>query len=109
MSIRLPPAIERYVKAENSGDVASLSECFAQTAVVRDEGRTHRGLEAIQRWKAETAKKYKHTMEPLAVVNEGGKTMVTNRLAGSFPGSPIEVRFAFQLEGDRITSLEIGG
>jgi hypothetical protein len=108
VSIRLPPAIERYVKAENSGDVASLSECFAPTATVRDEGRMHRGLAEIQQWKAATASKYQHRMEPLAVVSEGGKTIVISRLTGNFPGSPIELRFAFELDGDRITSLAIG-
>jgi hypothetical protein len=32
---------------------------------VRDEGRTIKGLAAIKQWKAETKKKYQHTVEPL--------------------------------------------
>ena len=39
---------------------------------------------------------------------EGDKTIVTSRLTGNFPGSPIEVRFVFRLDGDKIASLEIG-
>jgi hypothetical protein len=75
---------------------------------VRDEGQTYRGLAAIKQWKAEAKKKYQYTIEPLASAREGDKTIVTNRLTGKFPGSPIEVRFVFRLEGDKIASLEIG-
>jgi len=107
MSVRLPRPIALYVNVENTGDVASLSECFAPDAVVRDERRTYEGLAAIQEWKAETKRKYQHTVEPLALVRKGDKTIVTNRLTGSFPGSPIELQFVFKLDGDKIASLEI--
>jgi hypothetical protein len=46
-------------------------------------------------------------MEPLALTRKSGKTIVTNRLTGDFPGSPIELRFIFELAGDKIASLEI--
>jgi len=107
MPIHLPRPIDLYVKAENSGDVEALSECFAPDATVRDEGRTYKGLAAIERWKAETKKKYQHTVEPLASVQKGDKTIVTNRLTGNFPGSPIELQFIFALDGNKIASLEI--
>jgi hypothetical protein len=106
--MHLPPAIDLYVRAENTGDVELLSQCFATDAIVRDESHTYEGLAAIKKWKAETKKKYQHTVKPLAVAREGDKTIVTNRLTGNFPGSPIEVRFVFGLEGDKIASLEIG-
>ncbi|TMH29063.1 MAG: nuclear transport factor 2 family protein, partial [Betaproteobacteria bacterium] len=67
MSIRLPQAIAAYVDAENSGDVDSLSGWFAADASVRDEGRIYRGLPAIREWKAETKRKYNHTVTPLEV------------------------------------------
>ena len=38
---------------------------------------------------------------------KGGKTVVTNRLTGNFPGSPIELEFVFTLKDDKIVSLEI--
>jgi hypothetical protein len=108
MSVHLPPPIDLYVKAENAGDVELLSECFAPDAVVRDERRTYEGLAAIKAWKAETKRKYQHTVEPLALARKGDRIVVTSRLTGNFPGSPIEVRFVFTLVGDRIASLEIG-
>ena len=107
MSIDLPTPIAIYIAAENRGDPEAMAQCFAEHAVVRDEGKTIEGLAAIKRWKAETRKKYQHTVEPLACVAKDGKTIVTSRLTGNFPGSPIELRFIFKLDGNVITSLEI--
>jgi SnoaL-like domain len=103
----LPTPIVIYIAAENRGDSEALAECFAEDAVVRDESQTIEGLAAIKRWKAETRKKYQHTIEPLASSQKDGKTVVTNRLTGNFPGSPIELEFVFTLDGDKIASLEI--
>jgi SnoaL-like domain len=107
MSIHLPHAIGFYLKIENSGDVEALSECFASNATVRDEGRTYEGLAAIREWKAETKKKYNHTVAPLAVAHRGGKTVLKAKLTGNFPGSPVTLEFSFVLEGGKIVSLEI--
>jgi len=107
MDVDLPTPIASYIAAENSGDPEALAQCFAEDAVVRDEGQTIEGLAAIKQWKAETGKKYQHTIEPLAFAQKDGKTIVTNRLTGNFPGSPIELEFVFTLDGDKIVSLEI--
>ena len=107
MISNLPAPITIYVAAENSGDWEALAQCFAGNAVVRDEGKTIEGLAAIKKWKAETKKKYQHTIEPMAVAEKDGKTIVTNRLIGNFPGSPIELEFVFTLDGNKIASLEI--
>ena len=107
MSVDLPTPIAIYIAAENSGDTEALAECFAKDAVVRDEGKTIEGSAAIKQWKAETKKKYQHTVEPVTVAEEDGKIIVTNRLTGNFPGSPIELEFVFTLDGDKIASLEI--
>ncbi len=108
MSIDLAKPIAAYIAAENAGDADALARCFASHAIVRDEGQTIEGLAAIKQWKVETARKYQHTMEPLGSVVTDRNIVVTNRLTGNFPGSPIEVRFTFRLEGDKIASLEIG-
>jgi ketosteroid isomerase-like protein len=104
---KLPMPIAIYTNAENTGDVKALAQCFAENALVRDEGQTVEGLAAIKQWNAETRKKYQHTIEPLAVAQKDGKTIVTNRLTGNFPGSPIELEFVFTLDRDKIVSLEI--
>ncbi len=108
MAVELPKSIATYIAAENSGDPEALAACFAETAVVRDEQQTIEGLAAIKRWKVETSKKYRHVMEPLALTRKGDNVVVTNRLTGDFPGSPIELQFVFRLDpGDKIASLEI--
>jgi len=103
----LPKPIAVYVSAENSGDTNLFDECFAHDAVVRDESETHSGLAAIKSWKAETKRKYQHTVDPLRITDQDGKFVVTNRLTGNFPGSPLELDFVFAIEGDKIASLEI--
>jgi len=105
--IEIPSAIASYVAAENGGDIEALEQCFAKDAVVRDEGQTIEGLDAIKQWKAETKRKYQHIIEPLAVAQKEGKIIVTNRLIGNFPGSPIELDFVFTLDGNKVGSLEI--
>ena len=107
MSIHLPPPIDLYVEAENSGNVESLSECFAPDAMVRDESRTYNGLSAIKRWKAETKKKYNHSVAPLEIARRDGKTVLKAKLSGNFPGSPVTLEFSFVLEEGKIASLEI--
>jgi hypothetical protein len=95
------------MEAENRGDVKALGKCFAENAVVRDEGQTIEDVAAIKEWKAETKRKYQHTIEPLASAQKDGNTIVTNRLTGNFPGSPIELEFVFTLDGEKIVELEI--
>ena len=107
MSVDLPTPISIYIGAENRGDTEALAQCFAEGAVVRDEGKTIEGLAAIKQWNPETRKKYQHTIQPLASFQKDGTTIVTTRLTGNFPGSPIEHHFVFTLDGNKIASLEI--
>jgi hypothetical protein len=74
---------------------------------VKDEGHTYHGRAAIKQWKTDASTKYQYTIEPLACEPKDGKIIVTSRLTGNFPGSPVDLRFLFDLEGDRIASLQI--
>jgi hypothetical protein len=107
MPVKLPMPIASYIAAENAGNAGEVARCFMEDAVVLDEGRTIRGCAAIKQWKAETTRKYRHSLEPLRSAREGAKIIVVGRLTGNFPGSPIDLRFIFGLEGDKIASLEI--
>ena len=106
MSINLPSPIASYFTADKS-DPDAVARCFTDDAVVKDEGVTYTGLAAIKQWKAETSRKYTYTSEPFAFEENEGKTIVTSRLTGNFPGSPIDLRFFFELQRDKIASLEI--
>ena len=106
MTLDLPGPIAAYFAADTEGGEA-VARCFTEDAVVKDEGRTHRGRAAIRQWKEEASTKYQYTSEPLACEPRDGTVVVTSRLTGTFPGSPVNLRFFFVLEGDKIASLEI--
>jgi SnoaL-like domain len=106
MTLDLPKPIAAYFTADKDDSVA-VAQCFTENAVVTDEGHTHRGRAAIMHWKAEASAKYQYTSEPFSCEQKDGKFVVTSKLTGNFPGSPVNLRFFFALEGDRIASLEI--
>ena len=106
MTLDLPKPIAAYFAADKAGAEA-VTQCFTENAVVKDEGQTYRGRAAIKQWKADVSAKYQYTSEPLACAQKEGKVVVISRLTGSFPGSPVNLRFCFGLEGDKIASLEI--
>jgi hypothetical protein len=106
MTIELPAAIAAYFAADLQ-DSDAVASCFTGNAVVKDEGHTHTGLAEIKQWKAESSAKYQYTIEPLTSEKQNGDTVVTSRLTGNFPGSPVDLRFFFGLDGDKIASLEI--
>ena len=107
MSLEMPKPVAAYFAADRES-AAAVAECFTEGAVVKDEGHTYRGREAIKQWKTDASAKYQYTSEPFACEREDGKVTVTSRLTGDFPGSPVDLRFIFGLDGgDKIASLEI--
>ena len=107
MSIKLPVPIAGYFAAENSDDAEALTACFAPDAVVRDEGRRIQGIAAIKAWKREGKAKYQHKIKVIAASEKDGETIVRGLVSGNFPGSPIELDFAFVLEDGVIAGLEV--
>ena len=105
--INLPGPVATYLAAEKAKDAERLGECFREDAVVRDEGREHRGVAAIKAWHREVNAKIRYVFEPLGASVGGPAVVVRARVAGDFPGSPIEPRFTFSVSGDRIVSLDV--
>jgi hypothetical protein len=106
MTLDLPTPIAAYFTADKEGGEA-VARCFTDDAVVKDEGHVYRSRVAIRQWKADVSTRYQYVSEPLACEQKDGKVVVTCRLTGNFPGSPLNLRFFFGLEGDKIASLEI--
>ena len=106
MPLALPEPIADYFAADAT-DGAAIAKCFAADAVVIDEKKTHRGRDAIAAWKSEASAKYDYIAEPVALDDQGDKVLVTAHLTGNFPGSPVDLRYAFTLSGDAIARLEI--
>jgi hypothetical protein len=106
MTLDLPTPVANYFCADMS-DSEAVAQCFTENAVVKDEGHTFTGRAAIRQWKADASAKYQYTSEPFVCERRDGQVIVTSRLTGNFPGSPVNLRFVFRLEGDKIESLEI--
>jgi hypothetical protein len=106
--VDLPAPIAAYFTTD-AADAGGMARCFTENGVVIDERREHQGRYAIARWKTEATAKYHYTSEPLAVDVSGADVTVITRVTGEFPGSPLELRYRFTLEGDKIARLEIGG
>ena len=107
MSVHLPKPIEIYFASDQAQDAEALAACMAADATVLDEGGSFESLAAIKAWRIEAKKKYEYTVEPIESVERAGKTVVTSKVSGNFPGSPVNLQFIFGLNGDKIASLEI--
>jgi len=103
----LPQLVADYFAASNASDFSRLERCFDENALVRDEGREHRGPKAIAGWHAQTKRQYRYQTEVLGHHGHGDVVTVKTRVVGDFPGSPIELEQRFRLSAQGITALEI--
>lgn len=106
--MKLPAPVQTYFDADKAAGDAAPIGAFAPDAVVKDEGKTHVGHDAIEAWWRAAKAQYRHTAEPCEILEERGLTIVRARVTGRFPGSPALLTFAFQLGDGRIAALEIG-
>jgi len=104
--LNLPEPIEAYFEADRR-DGHAVARCFTNDGRVMDEGRTHTGLAAIEAWKSAASAKYSYIAEPLTLEKKDRQSIVTSRVTGNFPGSPVDLRYTFTLERGKIASLEI--
>jgi hypothetical protein len=107
MSIQLPDSIATFFQVSNGAEAFALRHCFTDNAVVRDEGHTHEGYEAIQAWLLEAKRKYTYNVEALDVTQQGSSVKVCAKVSGNFPGSPVPLDHVFRLTGGKIDFLEI--
>jgi len=107
MSRPIPPSVACYFEGADAHDASKAASSFAEDAVVHDEGRDHVGRAAIQDWVQDTINRYATRFEVEAVSDSEDATLVVARLSGRFPGSPIRIRFLFQLADGLITHLDI--
>ncbi|WP_421569747.1 nuclear transport factor 2 family protein [Stenotrophomonas sp. PD6] len=105
--LTLPEPIAAYFDADRQ-DAAAVARCFTRDGVVRDEGHDHAGPEAIAAWKADASARYTYTATPHSLEMRERSYIVTSRVAGTFPGSPVDLRYVFTLQRGRIATLEIG-
>ena len=106
MSIELPAPIAGYFEADKDERPEAIAPWFAEDAIVEDEGKTHVGRDAIVAWKVDYTKAFSSVAEPFAITEDGDQIIVTSHVTGTFPGSPLDLRYFFVLRGDQIARLK---
>jgi SnoaL-like domain len=104
--LNLPEPVAAYFEADRL-DGEAVARCFTRDAVVKDEGHTYTGVDAIRTWRTEASKKYTYTSEPIACAQEDDMTVVTSHTVGNFPGSAVDLRYFFRLERGKIAALTV--
>ena len=108
MTVKLPEPVANYFTAANARDADAVAASFTEDAVVRDEGGVHRGRAAIRAWAEDAGRKYRFRAEVLKATESADQTIVTARVSGNFPGSPIDLTHRFKLADGLIAELAIG-
>lgn len=105
-TLNLPAPIAAYFRADaRNGRAVAL--CFTRQGVVLDEGQTHEGRAAIEAWKTDASRRFTYTTRPQSLERDADRLVVIGQVSGDFPGSPVDLRYVFMLEGGKIASLEI--
>jgi hypothetical protein len=103
--MNLPRVVSDLVEAQNNFDSGAYANCFSETAVVYDEGKTHKGKTEIKDWIDKANKEYQAVMKPIEY-SETEHTLKTE-VSGTFSGSPIIMTYHYGFEDGLIQSLKI--
>lgn len=105
--MELPELIARFVDTQNTYDSEAYITCYTETAIVHDEGKTHTGKEEIKAWIKDANERYRSVMKPLQYEESDSKGVLTAEVSGTFPGSPIVLKFHLGLKDGLIDSLNV--
>ncbi|WP_394666339.1 nuclear transport factor 2 family protein [uncultured Chryseobacterium sp.] len=103
--MNLPKVITDLVKAQDNFDSTAYTNCFTETAVVFDEGKTYHGKIEIENWIDKANKEFQATMKPLDYSET--EQELKAEVSGNFPGSPIVLTYHYEFENGLIQSLKI--
>ena len=107
--MNLPKVVADLVETQNSFDSVAYANCFSETAVVFDEGKTHNGRKEIERWIADSNERYKATIKPVSFEENDTESLLKAETSGNFPGSPIVLTYHMEIADELIQSLKITG
>lgn len=106
-AIPLPQPIAAYYHASDAYHDDLLADCFAEDAVLVDEGEEYHGPEAVSGHILKANRDAKVMTEITNCVEKNGETVVTATISGNFDGSPIPLDFHFTLNNGKIKTLDI--
>lgn len=101
----LPEPIAKYFASEHNPE--ALGQCFAVDAILKDDGHTYEGADAITTFLGAASVKYNATTVPFDLKDDNGLQVVRAKVTGNFPGSPANLSYKFSLDRGLIKSLEI--
>jgi hypothetical protein len=105
---KVPDVIGRYQDAHDRRDVETALATFTPRATIEDDGHRYKGRNEIRDWLARASTKFTYTRTLTgAGALDADTWLVTNHLAGNFPGGVVDLRYRFVLTGNLISSLEI--
>ncbi|NMN35053.1 nuclear transport factor 2 family protein [Pedobacter sp. SG918] len=107
--MNLPKVVSDLVKTQNNFDSVAYANCFSETAIVYDEGKTHKGRKEIEHWIADANERYEATMQPLSFEEKGTESILKAEASGKFDGSPIVLNYHLEIVDELIQTLSITG
>lgn len=107
--MNLPKVVADLVATQNDFDSVAYVNCFSDTAVVFDEGKTHNGKQEIAHWIADSNERYRATIKPIGFEEKETESLLMAETSGNFPGSPIVLTYHMQIADGLIQSLKITG
>lgn len=105
--ITIPALLAEYIKIQNAQDSAAFAELFTADARVHDEGKDYTGKAAIKEWIEDANEKYQTIVEAVACAVKGAETVLTLKMSGTFPGSPLNADFHFEIVDNKISHLYV--
>jgi hypothetical protein len=107
--MNLPKVVADLVETQNSFNSISYANCFSETAVVFDEGKTHNGRKEIERWIADSNERYQATIKPVGFEEKENESLLKAETSGNFEGSPFTLTYHLVIIDDLIQSLKFTG
>lgn len=111
MFTTLPEPIRIFLDATNQPDPTLFLSAFSEDSIVRDEGKEHRGIQAIKDWSNAQHFAAQVTLEPTNIVQDGDNTIVTAKIDGNFDRTglpdPLLLDFHFTIKNNKIVRLTI--
>lgn len=106
MNIELPTVITAFFHATNTREFEGFLSLFTSDAHVNDEASDHYGAE-IAGWIERATAETKPTVDAINIIREDGQWVATAKVSGNFPGSPLQLRYYFIIQDDKIANLLI--
>jgi len=103
----LPQVLISLIKSQNEKDSETFTSCFDKGATVHDEGHTYTGSSEIKSWNKETTKKYDTHIKAKKYEENVAEHTITFQVSGNFEGSPIDLKYHFEIRENLIKSLTI--